>query len=1188
MYLKKIEVKGFKSFADRIELELDKGITGVVGPNGSGKSNISDAVRWVLGEQSAKSLRGGKMEDVIFAGTDIRKPLGYAEVAITIDNQDSMLPIDYSEVIIARRMYRSGESEYSINKVNCRLKDITELFMDTGVGREGYSIVGQGRIDEILSAKPEDRREIFEEAAGIVKYKTRKQESEKKLDATEQNIVRLDDIINELNSQLEPLMIQSENARKFLDTREKLKVLELNIHVINIEKIKEKLTGVNDLMSGLEAEFKDKTSRISEIDNEYLSVKGIIQKMDESISRMQQEIHNIDNEIERLQGEGNVLNEKTSNIEKNIIRIDEEIKKEACEIDKMKKNFEEIDLSLTQSTEVLKEQMELLEEKNNRFVTLNSSIAEKNDYIENMKSEVIEILNMIADKRSSVNSYITFKSNIEKRKGQAVIESQEKEKDKLRLENDYAKCNEELKTYKKNLEEEKDIIEKIEKGRADTFNEKKKIDERIYDINGKLQSMQARHRVLHEMEEDFEGYNKSVKEIMKLRKNKKYSEGICGVVADLIHVPEKYEVAAEIALGPALQNIVTENEMWAKDCIEYLKENKYGRATFLPLTTIKGRDISSNESLVKIMPGFLGFANELITYEKKYFNIIKSLLGRVIVADNMDNAIGIAKKISYSMKVVTLEGEVINSGGSFTGGSLNQRTGNILSRKRELEELERNIKKLNESLYVANKKKVEIDSTLNELDINAKERTEKKHSLEMMLTTLDNRLTQLKSEIQRAAADIASLNTEIIQLDMENDEVSKKITLESAELREYEARSFNLNTDIQNEQSGIKDFLNDKDELINEITSIKVKAAQCEQEIGVYKDRIEEINNNINEYNREVQNKIAEKENSAKEIENIALLIKENGDKISSYIKKGEELKVILTDETEKRAKNITSLEEFEAKKKKGTEEIASIQSEIHKADLQKSKLDMELESIQNKIWDDYEISYAAAVKYRIEITNISQAVKEINTLKEEIRGLGTVNINAIEEYKKVKERYGFLTEQRKDLEEAKDSLKKVIVEMTDKMRTQFIKNFEIIKENFTVTFKQLFGGGRAELVIVNPENMLESGIDIIAQPPGKKLQNLTLLSGGEKALTAIALLFGILRMKPSPFCILDEIDAALDDVNVARYARFLKEFSEQTQFITVTHRKGSMEAADVLYGVTMEEKGVSRIVSIKLSEKAS
>jgi len=1188
LYLKKIEIKGFKSFADKVEIELDKGITGIVGPNGSGKSNISDAVRWVLGEQSAKSLRGGKMEDVIFAGTVSRKPLGFSEVSITIDNEDNMLPIDYSEVTVTRRMYRSGESEYYINKTECRLKDITELFMDTGVGKDGYSIIGQGKIDEILNAKPENRREIFEEAAGIVKYKTRKIESERKLNTTEQNIIRLDDIINELETQLDPLYNQSQEAKRYLDLREKLKILDINLSLRNLEKLKEKIGTIDENYKSLEDELKDNSRKSGDLEKEYGELRLKLHQIDKDIEETQNLLFATNSEIDKYQGEVKVLNEKIININNNIKRLEEEINREKLKAEKYETSTERNTKELNNLRNLLEEKLKLLEEKSALFEKVSGEISSKTDYIENMKSEVIELLNLIADKKSSVNSYATFKSGIEKRKTQISVEKENIESEIKGLQKSLEKTEKEISDTNRKIELLVSTLKELEMENASALEQKKLIDAQIYNIKGRIQSKQARYRMLREMETEFEGYNKSVKEIMKLKNSQNLlGKGVCGTVADIIKVPQRYEVAVEVALGASLQNIVTEDEETAKKCIEFLKQNMYGRATFLPLTTVKSKGQHSVINL-RNMPGFIGFGSDLIEYDDRYSDIIWSLLGRVIIVDVMDNAIAIARKINFSMKIVTLDGDIISPGGAFTGGSINQKTGRILSRKREIEELSKELKELSKNLQDENERLRKNEILLKGIEERIKAAVEEKHSAEITVASWKNKYNQGEIDIKRLQTQLSELDNELLQLDSEGSEIIEKIERESRELGEYEEKSSMLSDKVQREQDNIKDVLQVKEVLSSEITSLKIKAAEYRGEIASLESKAVEIASSLKSCRQAIEEKLQEKQEALNAIERLAEEIKSMEEAISRL----EEKKAICRSkldslQSQKREASIAS-DEIESKRKEYGETSQILQGEINKLEIQKAKLVMEMENIQNRMWDDYQVTPAAAAKYKTEIESLAQASRDINALKEEIRSLGNVNVGAIDEYKRVKDRYEFLTKQKRDLEEAKDSLKKVIVEMEESMREKFSKNFAIIKENFNEVFRELFGGGKAELILCDEENILESGIDIIAQPPGKKLQNLTLLSGGEKALTAIALLFAILKMKPSPFCILDEIEAALDDANVARYGKFLKEFSKQTQFIIVTHRKGSMEVSDALYGVTMEEEGVSRLVSVKLSGKAS
>ena len=925
------------------------------------------------------------------------------------------------------------------------------------------------------------------------------------------------------------------------------------------------------------------------MEEDYNKLRKNLYEMDKFVENYQAEIYSVNNETEKFQGEINVLNEKILNIENNISRLNEENEKETQNICKLNDYLKENQDNLACFNNLLNEQNIVLSLKNVEFDSVNSILAQKDKYIEDMKTEVIELLNIIAEKRSSINSYITFKNSIEKRKNQISMEKGEKNKKSSELEISALEEQQKIESYNQKCNNLEQLIDELEKNKSDFIAENKSIEKNIFELNSKIQSKQGRHRVLHEMEIEFEGYNRSVKEIMKVKeKDKALSTGICGVVADLIQVPEQYEIAIEVALGGALQDIVTEDEYVAKRYIEFLKENKYGRATFLPLSTIKGRGIPSPDNQFAHSSGFIGFANNIISNNEKYNDIISSLLGRVAVVDNIDSGIIIAKKTNYSMKIVTLDGDVINSGGAFTGGSVSSKTGKILSRKREIDQLQKDLNEHKNSLLIIVNSKNDLDKKMNTVDTQIKSSVEEKHSTKLIITSCNNNYSIIISDTQRLSMDLENLDNELIELKMEENDTCLKIEEESKLLCEFEIKSSDFSNNVEIEQSSIKDILNQKDSLVSETTAIKIKTAEHKQSIITLENKVNDISNNIMECNASISKRTDEKFKFAEECNKEHNNIKDTQNSINVLNNKNSNLKYKLDKISNDRKQSALTLEDMEQKKREYNEMSAALQGDIHKLEMQKAKLDIEMENMQNKIWDDYEISYAAALKYKRDIENLSQVGREINSLKEEIKVLGTVNIAAIDEYKKVKERFEFLLKQKSDLEEAKNSLEKVISEMTEKMKIQFIKNFAIINDNFNTIFQQLFGGGWAKLVLSDEQNVLLSGIEIIAEPPGKKLQSMTLLSGGEKAFTAIALLFAILRMKPSPFCILDEIEAALDDVNVARYARFLKELSRETQFIIVTHRKGTMEVSDALYGVTMEEKGISMLVSAKLSEKAS
>ncbi|HBM81069.1 MAG TPA: chromosome segregation protein SMC [Clostridiaceae bacterium] len=1188
MYLKRIEIKGFKSFADKIDIELNKGITGIIGPNGSGKSNISDAVKWVLGEQSAKNLRGMKMEDVIFAGTSTRKPLGFAEVSITVDNSDGLIPVEYTEITATRRMYRSGDSEYFINGTSCRLKDISDVFMDTGIGRDGYSIIGQGRIDEIINARADERREIFEEAAGIVKYKVRKQEAERKLESTEQNINRIRDIINELENQIEPLKVQSHKAKEYLNLKESLKTLELNIFIRNADRLKDKINSTAVQSSHIEDELLENNRNNARLEGDYTDIRLHMEENRKNIESLQNQIYSFGNEIEKLSGQADVLNEKLKNSGKNISRIDSEIESLNTDIDNMNIQLDEVSKKKSAIESDLQKERDLLLNKNSEFEKISSSINEKEEKTESIKTEIIEILNRLSDVKGSINSLTALKDNIKKRKSQILTEKSKKLSIKNETENSLKAINNEVKLHTLEINKLNDEIILLDKERSDILNKRKIIDKNIYELNSRIQSCRAKYNVLKSMENEFEGYSKSVKEIMRLKSHdKSLNAGICGTVAELVDVPKEYEIAIEVSIGASLQNIVTENEYIAKHCIEFLKKNKFGRATFLPLTTVQARKRYSNSENIRRSAGFIGFADELIRYKDRYKNIFSSLLGRVIIMDNIDKGITLAKRINYSTKIVTLEGDIISAGGAFTGGSTRSKTGGILSRKREIDELKKDLKELEDSLVILNSQREYLDKKQQSNEKSIEEKESAKHSESILLSTASGKIKLQNAELERNKQDYNDLYIELSQNEGESKEIESKITEEKLKYQELDDRSRSLSEKARAEQAHIKDISSAREKIISENTSIKIRIAQLEQTLSSFNEKRDEIKNKIDKCESSASAKRNEKEEEIKQIENIKSEIEKTGKTIEDLTKRKSQDNKKLESLNNDKQKNALILQELEKKKKEYDELSKTLQSEIHKIEMQKAKYEMELENAQNKIWDEYELSYASAMEYKTEMADYAGSLKDAQALRERIKGLGEVNVGAIDEYIKIKERYEFLKKQEEDLMEAKEALNVLISEMTEKMKTQFVSNLKIINENFNTTFKSLFGGGRAEIVLSDKDEILSSGVDIIAEPPGKKLQSLSLLSGGEKALTAIALLFAILKMKPSPFCILDEIEAALDDANVARYAEFLREYSKNTQFIIVTHRKGTMEISDMLYGVTMEEKGVSKLISIKLPEMA-
>ena len=1179
MYLKRLEMQGFKSFADKTVLELMPGITGVIGPNGSGKSNIVDCIKWILGEQSIKTLRGGKSSDIIFAGTEARKPLGLAEASLIFDNSDGVLPIEYAEVTVTRKIFRSGETGYYINKVPCRLKDILELFMDTGIGKDGYSIIGQGKIDEILSNKSEDRRNVFEEAAGIVKYKARKQESEKKLEHTKLNLIRINDILTELENNIEPLKEQSEKARMFLNLKQDLKQIEVGLFVYNIEKYKKDLENVMqdiDIMNSNYNLEEEKLQQINELkENLKLNVEEIIEKTE----KMQNIEFESQQKKEKLNSDINVFKAKIDNNMQNIERIE----KENLELnEKIVSSENEIENKINKKNSLKqnKEKFEKeLEQKQNELNELTKNFSEKEIKIEE-KKKIVEDNN---DKKYEIeldtNSQKANLINIENREKQidSEISTSISEKDKARFEKeDIQKGFYEVENLKKDRENKLSEIGQIKK---EAENKIKICDLKINNLTQELNFKNSRCNFLIETEKEKEGYVKSVKSLLKDCENiKELGKGMNGALAELIEVPEQYQTAIEMTLGIGLQNIVTENEQDAKKLIEHLRKNNLGRASFLPLTSIKGKKLEK----FKNVDGVIGIASDLIKYDKKYEQIILNLLGRTVIVDNMNNAINLAKQNQYNFRIVTLDGDLINSSGSMTGGSVSKKTVNILGRNKEIEKLTKQIKKIKIDIEKLENEKKEILASNNEvfenqnkienelqtIEIKYNVELQKQKSIEQNIEKIENRISNLKNEKEKLKNEkieieniIVRNNKQIEELDIENEKYQKDIDEFTMNNKENQKKVDDLNFDITNLKISVSSF----DESENSITEIT----------DIIKKEIENSKTSIN-------NKINEIENLKKENEKLEQNIKDNFNKIEEIqneVKNSGRNIEKLKNERIKINEKVNQIEKEQTDKYRIIEDL---KSQIIKLEVKKNKFDEEINNQINKLWDEYELTPNATSDFE-KPTNIQLTQKRVNNLHEEIRNLGSVNMDSIEEYKNVKDRYDFMSEQKLDLENTIEKLQKMIVDITSTMKTQFKEKFEIINKNFGEVFVDLFGGGKAEIALEDENNVLECGININVQPPGKKLQNMLLLSGGERAFTAIALLFAILKMTPAPFCVLDEIEAALDDVNVYRYAEFLKKFAVDTQFLVITHRKGTMEAANTVYGVTMEEKGISKLLSMKL-----
>ncbi len=1186
MQLKKVELNGFKSFANKTELLFQDGVTTIVGPNGSGKSNISDAVRWVLGEQSAKSLRGGKMEDVIFAGTENRKMVGYAEVILTLTNESHKLPVDYEEVEVTRRLYRSGESQYFINKNQCRLKDIQELFMDTGVGRDGYSIISQGKIDEVLSSKSEERRNIFEEAAGIVKYKTRKEEAEKKLKNADENLVRITDILNEITDKLSPLQEQAIVARRFLEVKNDLKYVDVCLFIEDLEKNTAKISEMMQLLNVVEHSLKSKEIKLKEISNTKVISKERIEKILEKIDKLQDEYYSIKeeasskkNKIESDCDKIRVNNELIEDYKKEIFANNENI-------EKLNKEIEQKNLRKDNYLKDKERFQKQLEEKEIEYQKLSSNMDEKQKEIESIKEEVSkkseENAEIIANNNNLEENIEHAFNRIKKIEKDYAYKISEMDNNNLEIE-EKANLKKEILNSLENKEKEIEILNlEVTKLR----NNKEEKEKNIYNIKHQIDKKQNEYNILVAMEEQNEGYSKSVKTILEASDR---INGIHGTVANVIRTEEKYEYAIECLLGNLMQNIVVENEEVAKKCIAYLKEEKCGRATFLPLTSVRNQNreyiiSATNEK------GFIGFAKELIYYEDKYKNVIDLALSNSIIVDNIENAINLVKKIRYAAKIVTLDGEILTNTGSITGGVSKGKVTGIVGRNRKIELLKTSLEELKEKLS-----KAQQEESIEEVYLEKVNKLENLKEEKIQIDIEKNKVIQQIEYLKENNLKIQNLK-EKLSKDKEEEEniisnYKEKIENNKISLEENKNYIDTKQEQIENYSRFNKEKSDEADILNEDITDLKISLSSFDESAISIDEIIEKYNEdieNLNKNNTLKNNSIIALEEENKEIENAKL----NIDSIlEEYNQKLEEKSSEITSLKDEKNSLNGKIETLENENLSVLNEMNNLKEEKLRLETRKEKVESEIEASKNRMWNEYEITTnkaneilkTAEEKISLLKSDNASLKKYADKLRLEIKNMGNVNVSAIEEYTKTKERYDFLNIQKEDLENTKVKLLDLIDKMTLIMKKQFKSQFKIINDNFNEVFKNLFGGGKANLELEDDSNILECGIDIKVQPPGKKLQNMSLLSGGERALTAIALLFAILKMKAPPFCILDEIEAALDDVNVQRFAKYIKKYSDNTQFIVITHRKGTMEVAKTVYGVTMQEYGISKIISMKM-----
>lgn len=1182
MYLKSIEVHGFKSFANKINFQFHNGITGIVGPNGSGKSNVADAVRWVLGEQSSKQLRGASMQDVIFSGTESRKPLGYAYVAITLDNSDHQLSIEYDVVTVARRIYRSGESEYLLNGTPCRLKDVNELFYDTGIGKEGYSIIGQGQIDKILSGKPEERRELFDEAAGIVKFKKRKITAQKKLEDEKQNLVRVSDILSELEKQVSPLEKQSETAKVYLKKKEELKTLDVNMFLLENNRIKEQLLSAEQKLGIANADLTESNGKYEGIKAEYERIQIELEELDERIEIARSTLTDTGLLRGKLEGEIAVLKEQINSVKGKEEHLKSRLKTVQGEIDYKNNDKKEI----LEEKKVVDEQFAAVEKvRDEARILLNrvqDRIEEINTLIEHGKNQIIDTLNERAAIRSKKGRYDTMMEQI-------TIRKSELNSRLIRVKSDEAQQDDTIKLLQEEFENVDGLIHELsekqlvmEERLGQMHHELSEKDRNLRDMQVVYHQDKSKLEAITNLTERYDGYGNSIKKVME---QKETIKGIAGVVADIIKVEKKYETAIETALGGSIQNIVTEDEETAKALIRFLKDNKFGRATFLPLTGIANpQPFRTLEVLQE--KGVIGLADTLVKVDSKYSNVAKVMLGRNVVVDHIDNAVKIARKYNYGVRMVTLEGELLAPGGAISGGAF-KNSSNLLGRRRELEELGIKLRThlmqidvILEEIEKVKQERNRLRIEIEDVKTNLQEQFIAQNTVRLNVIKAQERKTETAQGFDELTAEQSEIEEQIVEITANKERIIKELE-ESAAL---EARLEAANTKLQKELEG---YRSDESEQAGKVAESDVEVEKMLQKEGFQQQNLNRIEGEILRSLKELQEIQESLQTSRADVEKKAESILEIEKTIlNSHTVQG--------DSETKLKEDIARKEEISAKQRnffKEREEMAdrisALDKEVNRLNTQTEKLEEAVAAQINYMWDEYEItlSDAAAMKHE-EMTDMSLMKRGIAELKEEIKRLGDVNVNAIEDFKNLMERYEFLKTQHDDLVQAEQTLLGIIEELDTAMRKQFQEKFSQIVLEFDMVFKEMFGGGKGTLELVEDEDILEAGICIIAQPPGKKLQNMMQLSGGEKALTAIALLFALQNLKPSPFCLLDEIEAALDESNVGRYAKYLHKLSKHTQFIVITHRRGTMEAADRLYGITMQEKGISALVSVNLIDK--
>lgn len=1186
MYLKRLEMRGFKSFADKTLIDFDNGVTCIVGPNGSGKSNITDAVRWVLGEQKVKTLRGSKMEDIIFNGTKRRKKLGMAEVTLVFDNSERYFELDYNELKVCRRVYRSGESEYLINGTNCRLKDVRDLFMDTGIGTDGYSIIGQGRIERVLSNNLDERRQLFEEAAGIVKYKTRKRETERKLDNTEQNLIRIEDIFKELQSRVEPLRIESEKAKRHIELTDQLSELELNVFINEIEAVDRKIAKEDKDIAAVKADLEKNNTNLKDLEASKASHHQNISALGEELKTVEDSFYEDRNTVTNLEGEMNVLKAKLESNAAESNRIKASQKHNEQELETLKRNKQKTLVKKNELTEQIELNNQQINGAQTNFEAKSKTLFDIQNTSEKTRNEIIAKLNEIERYKSEISSYHTILDS-------HVTRQKELNKDVEETEVQVAEAKSRATDHDHQLtglkSSESELIEKVSmlQGRVSTFTDKIQTESVLLnDYKKKLTEYSTESNLLKQMEKEHAGYDQSVKRALQMiDKSTHLKRGLEGVVASLMNIPKKYEVALEIALGKSIQNLVVETPDDAKAIIEELKRTRSGRVTFIPLSTIRRKgDQEDNIDALKKLKGYIGKANELFDYDEKYDELYDYLVGRTVIVDNVDTATEALKIKRLKYKVVTLDGDVFIPGGTITGGSYKSRSSGLLSRKRKIVELDQKIVDVSEEIDQLSKALQSLRDQMKDDQYALDETTSIRDGIRMEIVKKENDIKVVQDDLTRLTGMISKRKSE--QIIIENDIKSVHDAISEREVNI--AKLTTLNKTLEEQISGDGEKLDamkaEIQSMREQLTDMKVKNASLVESYKNLEHELERMNQEHDRY-------LSQLEASQKHLvegERVRNLL---DDEMKVLVKKKEDIlnasssKNTVISEIKAKIKSFElAIEKINTDNKELFEYTETLKDTLHRFEIKRAKYDVHRDDIAVRLFERYEMSPEDAIKLKKDI-DMASANKEIKSIKRELKEIGDVNVHAIEEYEEVYERYHFLKEQHDDLVEARNALRRLIRELEKEMKEKFLETFDVVKVHFAEIFESLFVGGMAELSIADPENILESDISINVQPPGKKLQSIGLLSGGEKALTAIALLFAILKTKPAPFCILDEIEAALDDVNVYRFADFLKEFTRNSQFVIITHRKGTMEIADNLFGVTMQEFGVSKMISVKLED---